>query len=176
MFVANDIITVDLLNETNNVEVSNGSTSCNGGSGSWQDWDGYWYSNVDTGEEMGWLGAQGGWNVFNFGGSDTTLYKYENGNWVQKVRKDGHSGYGNSNADQYVDSYGPGSYKCHCAAKYAHHLNAKATNAKHNNEQNKSLALLLNTMEIETSQVDFISGAGEIITLDNLNSRQIYTI
>lgn len=68
MFVANDIITADLLNETNNVEVSNGSTSCNGGSGSWQSWDGYWYSNVDTGEEMGWIGAQGGWNVFNFGG------------------------------------------------------------------------------------------------------------
>lgn len=174
-FTNNQIITASNLNTVNGASINgnggNSTTTLN-----WRSYDIYFYVNADSGQPIGNLRASGGWTIAGGRAADTTLYRYENGNWVQKARKEDHAfAYNNSNAYQDVKSYGEGSYYAHCSARYCHEIAVTIYNAKRNNQTGSKLKMLKNTMNLSSSRVEFSSAQGEIITIDRLNTRQVYT-
>ena len=177
-FLEGDIITADLLNSTNGetIEYSSGHLDSSGK----KPYSFFFYLNRPTGDEFG----EGECGCGYFSGSWITMYRFEDGEWVEKDAAGDNGGWYNCNVKLTLESFGEGSYKIDMSSSnYAWHRNLhNFANSKIDNQPNGDNYLrAIGPMELEVvqgsnavSSVTYESKAGDSITLDMLNAKEVY--
>lgn len=177
-FLEGDIITADLLNSTNGetIEYSSGHLGSNGQ----KPYSFFFYLNRPTGDEFGEGECGGGW----YANARIHLYRYEDGNFVEKASKYDNGGMHNTRIKLTLESYGEGSYRIWMQnSNYAHHriLRNFANSKVDNQPSDDNYLRAIGPMELEVVQsntsicpVTYESKAGDFITLDMLNAKEVY--
>lgn len=169
MFNEGDIITTDLLNITNTEFASIYNIGDNGYGSTSRDL--YFYSTRTTGDEnMIEVSGYFGWNS----SCNLILYRYENGDWVQKEERSGSSGWWSWSYDKgNPTSYGPGHYYWDVGLSHHQPFTFTFHTSKQDNVKGNLLAKI-DDMTIHESEF-FASRSYDIITTDDLNNGRVYT-
>lgn len=131
----------------------------------------YYFYSTRTSGELCTIRAQMGWNSKAW----LTLYRWENGSWVQKDQKGGTSGWWNWTWDKgNINSFGEGKYRLDCDFGHFQYLDVDIHNSKPNCEKGRPLAMM-NSMSLSQTDITF-AREHETITVGALHAGLVYTL